>query len=108
MSRFIGFACSALVLVLVAASVRSAEAIDPSTAKAAGDVLYYDIRALGVEGQGWTDTAAPYDRLPKKAEGVVRAPVWGLSRDSAGMAVRFVTDAPAIHARWTLTKTTLA
>ena len=30
-----------------------------------------------------------YDRLPGKAEGVVRPPVWGLSRDSAG------TPAPA-------------
>ncbi len=67
-------------------------------------VRWYDIRQLGVEGQGWMEVASPYDRLPEKASGVVRDAVWNLSRDSAGMAVRFVTEATAIHARWTLTK----
>ncbi|MBN1417824.1 MAG: hypothetical protein JXP34_03560, partial [Planctomycetes bacterium] len=57
--------------------------------------------SFGIEGKGWTDTKAPFDRLPAKAEGVVRAPVWDLSHHSAGMCVRFVTDATAIHARWT-------
>jgi hypothetical protein len=67
-------------------------------------VRWYEIRQFGVEGQGWTEVASPYDRLPEKAQGVVRDAVWSLSRDSAGMAVRFETDATAIHARWTLTK----
>lgn len=73
----------------------------------ADGVRWYDIRQLGVEGQGWTEVAAPYDRLPAKAEGVVRDAVWNLSRDSAGMAVRFTTEATAVHARWTLTKSRL-
>lgn len=71
-------------------------------------VRWHDIRQLGVEGQGWTDVASPYDRLPQKAKGVVRDAVWNLSRDSAGMAVRFTTDAAKIHARWALTKANLA
>ncbi len=66
-------------------------------------VRWTDIRELGVEGRGWNDTKAFYDRLPAKAEGVVRKPVWDLSRDSAGMCVRFVTDATEIRARWALT-----
>jgi hypothetical protein len=43
-------ACLILSLVLLAppSAVRAAEAIDPATAKAAGSVLFYDIRALGV------------------------------------------------------------
>lgn len=69
---------------------------------------WYDIQQLGVEGKAWQDTKAPFDRLPAKAEGVVRAPVWGLSRHSAGMCVRFRTDATAIHAHWTLTSGNLA
>ncbi|MDD4102884.1 MAG: SGNH/GDSL hydrolase family protein [Kiritimatiellae bacterium] len=73
-----------------------------------GGVRWHDIRQLGVEGQGWTDVASPYDRLPQKAKGVVRDAVWNLSRDSAGMAVRFITDATKIHARWALTKANLA
>lgn len=71
-------------------------------------IAWYDIRLLGVEGQGWTETAAPYDRLPAKAEKIVRPPVWGLSRHSAGLCVRFVTDATTINARWELISNRLA
>ena len=54
------------------------------------------------EGRGWTDTAAPYDRLPARAEKLVRPPVWALVQNSAGLSVRFITDAQSITARWTL------
>jgi hypothetical protein len=67
-----------------------------------GEISWSDIRDFGVEGRGWTDTKSFYDRLPAKAEGVVRKPVWDLSRNSAGMCVRFVTDATEIRARWAL------
>lgn len=88
----------------------AADVIDPSQAKAdsRGELLWYDISLLDVEGQGWKETKAPYDRLPAKAEAVVRAPVWSLSRNSAGLCVRFETDATAIHGRWTLTSNQLA
>lgn len=71
-------------------------------------IAWRDVRSLTVEGQGWTEVKSPFDRLPAKAEGVVRPPVWGNSRNSAGICVRFVTDSPAIHARWTLTSSNLA
>ncbi len=71
-------------------------------------VVWYDVRRLGVEGQGWSETAAPFDRLPAKSEGKVRPEVWGLSRHAAGLAVRFATDAPVLKARWTLTSGQLA
>ncbi|HEY8505136.1 MAG TPA: SGNH/GDSL hydrolase family protein, partial [Gemmataceae bacterium] len=91
-------------------TARADENLDPSLAKADADgaILWYDIRHLGVEGQGWKETKAPFDRLPAKAEKVVRGPVWGLSRHSAGLCVRFATDATALHARWTLTSDRLA
>ncbi|MDB5312050.1 MAG: hypothetical protein JWO38_6252 [Gemmataceae bacterium] len=84
--------------------------VDPAAAKPdeTGNVLWYDVRPLGIEGQGWADTKAPFDRLPAKAEKLVRPPVWGLSRHSAGLCVRFVTDAPTVQARWTVTNKTLA
>ena len=66
-------------------------------------IAWSDIRQFGVEGRGWTNTKAFYDRLPAKAESIVRKPVWDLSRDSAGLCVRFVTDATEIHARWAVT-----
>lgn len=101
---------SLLLGLMVVFCARAADVISPDKAKAdpKTDILWYDVRELGVEGQGWTETKTPFDRLPAKAEGVVRAPVWGLSRHSAGLAVRFTTDAPAIHARWTLTSASLA
>ena len=78
---------------LVASAASATDAIDPATPKASedGKTLFYDVRALGLEGQGWSDVKAPFDRYPAKAEGVVRKEVWTLSRHSAGLAVRFVT-----------------
>ena len=76
--------------------------------KVEGDIAWYDAHSLGVEGQGWQDTKAPFDRLPAKAEGVVRPPVWSLSRHSAGLCVRFKTNSSTIHARWKLTSKSLA
>lgn len=67
-----------------------------------GIILWSDIRQFGVEGRGWDATKDFYDRLPAKAENVVRRPVWDLSHDSAGMCVRFVTDATTLRARWAL------
>lgn len=86
-----------------AASVAEA-VIDPAVAVKRGTnaALWYDAGLLGVEGRGWADTKAFYDRLPARAEVKVRAPVWNLSRHSAGMCVRFVTDASTIRARWVL------
>lgn len=71
-------------------------------------VAWYDVRNIGVEGQGWKDTASPFDRLPGRAKELVRPPVWSLSQHSAGLCVRFVTDATEIHARWTLRSANLA
>ncbi len=70
--------------------------------------LWYDIQLLPIEGQGWKETKSDYDRLPAKAEGKVREAVWDLSRNSAGIAVSFVTDATTILGRWTLTSERLA
>lgn len=69
---------------------------------------WHDIRTLGVQGQGWKDTKHPFDRLPAKAEGVVRGPVWSLSQDSTGFFVRFNSAASDIRARWTVRRERLA
>ena len=69
---------------------------------------WHDVRELSVEGQGWKETKHPFDRLPAKAEGVVRPPVWSLSQDSAGLSARFITNAAWIRARWKVRKERLA
>ncbi|MFN7138895.1 MAG: SGNH/GDSL hydrolase family protein [Limisphaerales bacterium] len=68
------------------------------------NLVWHDVRTLPIEGKGWTDTRNFYDRLPARAQKVVRAPVWELSQNSAGISARFVTDATTISARWTLRK----
>ncbi len=97
-------------LLIPAVPCPAGEPLDPSTARREPDspILWFDARQVGVEGQGWTETKAPYDRLPEKAEGVVRPPVWGLSRHSAGLCIPFTTDAREIHTSWTLTSDRLA
>lgn len=91
----------AMVFVAVAVSVSAQNSsLAPTPMRTENGVAWFDARELGVEGRGWTNTLSYYDRLPAAAKGKVRAPVWDLSRHSAGMCVRFVTDATTIHARW--------
>jgi len=80
----------------------------PAAPKIEQGTAWYDVQAWGVEGRGWTDTNRYFDRLPGKADGVVRAPVWQLSRHSSGMCVRFETDATIISARYKLLLPSLA
>lgn len=65
-------------------------------------VAWHDVKQWGVEGKGWDDTARFYDRLPARAEGMVRPAVWNLSRNSAGMMARFQTDSTVLYARYKL------
>lgn len=71
-------------------------------------VVWHDAKQLGIEGQAWNDTVEPYDRLPGRAKEHVRPAVWNLSRQSAGLCVRFLTNATTIHARWKLRSAKLA
>jgi len=71
-------------------------------------VIWHNLEDWGVEGKGWSDTSLYYDRLPARAESRVREPVWELSRHSAGMCVRFVTDATSLQVRYALTQERLA
>ncbi|MDH3242975.1 MAG: SGNH/GDSL hydrolase family protein [Saprospiraceae bacterium] len=72
------------------------------------DLVWYDVESWGVEGKGWQDTKRYYDRLPGKAEELVRQAVWDLSRHSAGMSVRFATDSKEIQVRYQLYSENLA
>lgn len=77
--------------------------IGQTTAKEGSDE-WYTMSAIGVEGQGWPkeDLKFRYDRLPAKAEKIVRKPVWDLSRHSAGLCFRFNTDSTSIKIRYTV------
>jgi hypothetical protein len=88
----------------------ASERIDPQRARISPDgaTLWYDCKDLAVEGKGWADTKAFYDRLPARAEGKVPPSVWNLSHDSTGLCVFFATDAPSLQVHWTTTSANLA
>ena len=64
--------------------------------------VWHDGSNLRIEGKGWTDTYSYYDRLPKKAEKIVTKDVWELGNNSAGLYIRFNTDAESLKVSWTL------
>ena len=71
-------------------------------------IQWQSASAFEIEGMGWAKTAGPFDRLPDSAKAKVNSTAWDLSKDSAGVAVRFTTDAAAVSVRWSLTSASLA
>ena len=51
-----------------------------------------------VEGRGWKDTAAPFDRMPARAEKLLPG-VWGNCHSTTGMCFEFTTDSTAVAVR---------
>lgn len=88
---------TALCLIPAAQAQAPAEALE-----------WHGIRETAWEGQGWKDTKHPFDRLPGRAEGVVRDAVWNLQKDSSGMSGRFITDAKSIRIKWAVRRERLA
>ena len=86
--------------------------LDPAMAASrsgVADVEWHNVTNWGLEGREWTDKERLryFDRLPAEAEKTVTPTVWKLSRDSAGMMVRFKTDAASLHVHVKLLKETL-
>ena len=65
-------------------------------AEAEAALEWHRVSASDASGKGWPDTAKPFDRLPGRAESIVRPEVWELARHSAGLYVDIVTNADAI------------
>lgn len=110
----IRLAASAALLVIGAVSVLAAQVAQTTppaqVPPVAPPLQWHDVTAWGVEGRAWpaAERRRWFDRFPAAAEGKVTDAVWGLSRDSAGMLVRFRTDAPTIWADYTLFRDRIA
>jgi hypothetical protein len=105
---FLALAISLPFLAVAGAAVAGENPnVTPIPVRSEGSNLWFELRQFGVEGRGWNDTKDFYDRLPARAEAMVRKPVWDLSRNSAGLCVRFVTDATVLRARWAVTESWL-
>lgn len=68
---------------------------------AAQEVVYTDAGAFPLYGKAVQETSARYQRFPAQFKETARKPLWRLSENSAGLYIRFRSDAPAIHAKWT-------
>ena len=56
-----------------------------------------------IEGQAWFDElASPYDRLPKRSANQVALNIWELSKHSAGLMIRFRSNAKEIKIRYNI------
>lgn len=87
------------IVVLVISGVRA-----PIHAQTPSDIKWFDPAANSypvVQGRGWQEgLAGPYDRLPSRAQPLVRTPLWNLSKNAAGLSVRFKTSANGITVRY--------
>lgn len=110
--------CRVAIFALATASMAYGQTsdiakLDPAmdvNKQAADGLDWYDVTQWGVEGRILPDQPREqwFDRLPASAKGKVTDAVWSLSRDSAGMLVRFQTDSTSIHVHYRLKNSRLA
>lgn len=67
-------------------------------------VTWYGYGAFTIEGLGSPDSLceSPYDRLPVKWKEKVRKPVWELSKNTAGVLLRFSSNTTSLRIKWTV------
>ncbi|MEI7799710.1 MAG: hypothetical protein EBT98_04210 [Opitutaceae bacterium] len=106
--RFLLTSCAISALALVGLAQTKPTAAAQTTAARPAPVepklSWHDVTTWGVEGRAFGDLKRErwFDRFPAIADGKVTPAVWNLSRDSAGMMVRFKTDSAIIWADYTL------
>lgn len=65
-------------------------------------VIYYDASCFPLYGKCEARGMERYNRFPDTLQQISRKPLWELSTNSAGLAVRFRSNSSAIYARWVL------
>jgi hypothetical protein len=72
--------------------------------------IWHDANQGGILfGQGWTsEIGSTYQRFPASAQSKVPSGVWNLSKNTAGLNVRFTTNAKTIYVKYTLTGSALS
>ena len=66
------------------------------------DINYFGKDFFRLEGTLIPDSLKEnrYDRLPVSYKEIVREPVWNLSKSSAGMSIRFLSNSSSISVKW--------
>lgn len=86
-----------LFLILFVFELKPVQASEKDTLK------YVDASVFQLLGKGFTDTETLYERLPVSLKDKTRPPVWSLSKNCSGLAVRFRTNSRIIAAKWEVT-----
>lgn len=88
-----------LLIICLSSSVFSQE-----TNAKKESVKYYGKEHFLIEGTGVAESEkeSPYDRLPASYKDKVRKPVWELSKNSAGISIRFNTNSSSVKVKWAL------
>jgi hypothetical protein len=61
---------------------------------------WYDAKQLTISGKGWKRGSRTYERLPSRAEERIPRKPWKQSLASAGISIRFQSNASMLYARW--------
>ena len=68
--------------------------------KLGAQVRYYDASEFPLLGKATQESATFYERFPDSLRTVSRGPLWELSRNSAGMSVRFRSNTTQVVLKW--------
>lgn len=63
-------------------------------------LVYHDAANFPLLGRAAECVGARYERFPDSLKSISRAPLWNLSRNSAGMAIRFRSNTTTIATEW--------
>ncbi len=79
-----------------------------AVAQSTSDTVWHSGTEFLIEGKCWPNTSAPYSRFRQQDKDSLSQSVWNLGLHSAGVRVRFKSDASRIWVRWSLTSSNLA
>lgn len=82
----------------------STSAVSQESPAKKDNTTYYGKESFLIEGTGVPESEkeSPYDRLPTSYKNKVRKPVWDLSKNSAGISIRFNTNSSSVKVKWAL------
>lgn len=69
-------------------------------------LVYHDASLFPLLGKATDFSGARYERFPDSLKHISRTPLWNLSRNSAGMAIRFRSNSTAVAVKWTVLSNT--
>ena len=73
-----------------------------SFAQTVNELKFVDALDLEILGRAFDNTSGAYGRLPSDMQSQYRAELWELGKCTAGVAVRFSSNATVLGAKWTL------